>query len=70
MNQPIRLGLLRLCDVAPVILAKHEGLFAASGLEVILSGTIPALAGEPKESLASSSRSHFKKRLPVSTIFL
>lgn len=36
-KQPIRLGLLRLCDAAPVILAKHEGLFAAAGLEVTLS---------------------------------
>jgi two-component system, oxyanion-binding sensor len=37
MNEPIRLGLLRLCDAAPVILAKHEGLFAGAGLEVALS---------------------------------
>lgn len=37
MNEPIRLGLLRLCDAAPVILAKHEGLFAEAGLEVALS---------------------------------
>lgn len=37
MNDVIRLGLLRLCDAAPVILAAHEGLFAAAGLNVALS---------------------------------
>lgn len=37
MSKPIRLGLLRLCDAAPVILAKHEGLFAEAGLDVVLS---------------------------------
>jgi NitT/TauT family transport system ATP-binding protein/nitrate/nitrite transport system substrate-binding protein len=37
MTATIRLGLLRLCDAAPVILARHEGLFATHGLEVALS---------------------------------
>ncbi|MDE1905594.1 MAG: ABC transporter substrate-binding protein [Rhodospirillales bacterium] len=37
MTDMIRLGLLRLCDAAPVILADHEGLFAAAGIKVHLS---------------------------------
>jgi NitT/TauT family transport system ATP-binding protein/nitrate/nitrite transport system substrate-binding protein len=37
MADTIRLGLLRLCDAAPVILAEHEGVFAAAGLDVTLS---------------------------------
>jgi ABC-type nitrate/sulfonate/bicarbonate transport system substrate-binding protein len=37
MADTIRLGLLRLCDAAPVILADHEALFAAAGLKVSLS---------------------------------
>ncbi|MGE4482747.1 CmpA/NrtA family ABC transporter substrate-binding protein [Acidocella sp.] len=37
MNDPIRLGLLRLCDAAPVILARQEGMFAEAGLRVELS---------------------------------
>ncbi len=36
MADTIRLGLLRLCDAAPVILADHEELFAASGVRVSL----------------------------------
>lgn len=37
MTDTIRLGLLRLCDAAPLILAQQDGLFAAAGLEVELS---------------------------------
>ena len=37
MTDTIRLGLLRLCDAAPVILAMQEGLFAGAGLDVELS---------------------------------
>ena len=37
MTDMIRLGLLRLCDAAPVILAHHEGLFSAAGIKVNLS---------------------------------
>lgn len=37
MTEIIRLGLLRLCDAAPVILAEHEQLFAEAGLDVELS---------------------------------
>ena len=33
----IRLGLLRLCDAAPVILADHEEMFASNGVRVALS---------------------------------
>ncbi|HQT65671.1 MAG: hypothetical protein B7Z76_13550 [Acidiphilium sp. 20-67-58] len=33
----IRLGLLRLCDAAPVILADHEEMFASNGVRVTLS---------------------------------
>ena len=37
MSEPIRLGLLRLCDAASVILADQEARFAAAGLNVVLS---------------------------------
>lgn len=37
MSHRIRLGILRLCDAAPVIFAKHKGLFAQAGLDVTLS---------------------------------
>jgi len=37
MAETIRLGLLRLCDAAPVILADHEEMFAANGVRVSLS---------------------------------
>jgi two-component system, oxyanion-binding sensor len=37
MSETIRLGLLRLCDAAPVILAQHEAMFSAAGLQVALS---------------------------------
>lgn len=37
MSEKIRLGLLRLCDAAPVILASQEAMFAAAGLDVSLS---------------------------------
>lgn len=37
MAETIRLGLLRLCDAAPVILADHEALFGAAGIRVSLS---------------------------------
>ena len=37
MTDTIRLGLLRLCDAAPVILAEHQHLFAEVGLNVELS---------------------------------
>jgi two-component system, oxyanion-binding sensor len=37
MTDTIRLGLLRLCDAAPVILAEHQHLFAEEGLDVELS---------------------------------
>lgn len=37
MTETIRLGLLRLCDAAPVILAEREHLFAEAGLHVTLS---------------------------------
>jgi len=37
MTDTIRLGLLRLCDAAPVILAEHESLFEQAGLKVDLS---------------------------------
>jgi NitT/TauT family transport system ATP-binding protein/nitrate/nitrite transport system substrate-binding protein len=37
MSETIRLGLLRLCDAAPVILAHHAGMFAQTGLRVSLS---------------------------------
>jgi len=36
MADVMRLGLLRLCDAAPVILADREGLFAANGVQVEL----------------------------------
>lgn len=37
MASTIRLGLLRLCDAAPVILADHEEMFATNGVRVTLS---------------------------------
>jgi NitT/TauT family transport system ATP-binding protein/nitrate/nitrite transport system substrate-binding protein len=37
MAETIRLGLLRLCDAAPVILADHEEMFAMQGVRVTLS---------------------------------
>jgi NitT/TauT family transport system ATP-binding protein/nitrate/nitrite transport system substrate-binding protein len=37
MPEQIRLGLLRLCDAAPVILADQEALFDSQGLSVALS---------------------------------
>jgi NitT/TauT family transport system ATP-binding protein/nitrate/nitrite transport system substrate-binding protein len=37
MSTKIRLGLLRLCDAAPVVLAAARGLYAANGLDVALS---------------------------------
>jgi two-component system, oxyanion-binding sensor len=37
MNQPIRVGLLRLVDSAPVILAEADGLFQDQGIEVQIS---------------------------------
>jgi NitT/TauT family transport system ATP-binding protein/nitrate/nitrite transport system substrate-binding protein len=37
MADTIRLGLLRLCDAAPVILAERQQLFAEAGLDVELS---------------------------------
>lgn len=37
MGETIRLGLLRLCDAAPVILADQEAMYAAAGLRVELS---------------------------------
>lgn len=37
MAETIRLGLLRLCDAAPVILADHEEMFAINGVRVSLS---------------------------------
>jgi NitT/TauT family transport system ATP-binding protein/nitrate/nitrite transport system substrate-binding protein len=37
MAETIRLGLLRLCDAAPVVLADHEAMFAANGVRVSLS---------------------------------
>lgn len=37
MSQTIRLGLLRLVDSAPVIVAQANGLFAANGLDVAIS---------------------------------
>ena len=37
MNDTIRIGLLRLADAAPVILAQERGLFAGAGIEVALS---------------------------------
>lgn len=36
-GDPIRIGLLRLSDAAPVILAEAEGLFTAQGIDVMLS---------------------------------
>ncbi|HVJ51720.1 MAG TPA: CmpA/NrtA family ABC transporter substrate-binding protein [Aliidongia sp.] len=38
MNEPrlVRIGLLRLTDAAPMVLAKSAGLFAAEGLDVVL----------------------------------
>jgi NitT/TauT family transport system ATP-binding protein/nitrate/nitrite transport system substrate-binding protein len=36
MTEPVRLGLLRLTDSAPAVLAEAEGLFAAAGLAVSL----------------------------------
>jgi NitT/TauT family transport system ATP-binding protein/nitrate/nitrite transport system substrate-binding protein len=36
MSETIHLGLLRLCDAAPVILADHEQLFAEAGVQVSL----------------------------------
>ena len=37
MTQPVRVGLLRLVDSAPVIVAEADGLFAEHGLEVEIS---------------------------------
>jgi ABC-type nitrate/sulfonate/bicarbonate transport system substrate-binding protein len=37
MTRQLRLGLLRLVDSAPVVMAEAEGLFAAEGLDVALS---------------------------------
>jgi ABC-type nitrate/sulfonate/bicarbonate transport system substrate-binding protein len=37
VNTPVRIGLLRLVDSAPVLLAQERGLFARLGLEVSLS---------------------------------
>jgi NitT/TauT family transport system ATP-binding protein/nitrate/nitrite transport system substrate-binding protein len=37
MSESIRLGLLRLCDAAPVILADRQGMFGAQGVRVELS---------------------------------
>lgn len=36
MSDPIRLGVLRLTDSAPAVLAEAEGLFAAEGIDVAL----------------------------------
>jgi len=37
MSGPMRLGLLRLCDAAPLILAEKQGVFGRHGVEVSLS---------------------------------
>ena len=37
MNQTLRLGLLRLVDSAPVLVAQARGLFAANGLDVAIT---------------------------------
>ncbi|MGE0417055.1 MAG: CmpA/NrtA family ABC transporter substrate-binding protein [Acetobacteraceae bacterium] len=37
MNTPIRIGVLRLVDSAPVMVAHHHGLFAACGLDASIS---------------------------------
>src|ERR1700710_2944063 len=37
MNKPIRIGLLRLVDSAPVVLAQAKGLFSDQGIEVQIS---------------------------------
>jgi NitT/TauT family transport system ATP-binding protein/nitrate/nitrite transport system substrate-binding protein len=37
MSAVIRLGVLRLCDAAPVVLADHLDMFGAAGLEVAVS---------------------------------
>jgi NitT/TauT family transport system ATP-binding protein/nitrate/nitrite transport system substrate-binding protein len=37
MTKPIRLGLLRLCDSAPVITAEQDAIFAEYGVKVVLS---------------------------------
>jgi ABC-type nitrate/sulfonate/bicarbonate transport system substrate-binding protein len=37
MSKPIRVGLLRLVDSAPVILAQANGLFSAQGIDVQIS---------------------------------
>jgi NitT/TauT family transport system ATP-binding protein/nitrate/nitrite transport system substrate-binding protein len=37
MAETIRIGLLRLCDAAPVILADQEEIFARNGVRVVLS---------------------------------
>ena len=37
MSQPIRIGLLRLVDSAPVLVAEQRGLFAKHGLDVRIS---------------------------------
>jgi NitT/TauT family transport system ATP-binding protein/nitrate/nitrite transport system substrate-binding protein len=37
MTKPIRLGLLRLCDAAPLIIAEQDALFEEQGVKVVLS---------------------------------
>src|SRR5450432_203215 len=37
MSKPIRVGLLRLVDSAPVIVAEADGLFRAQGIDVRIS---------------------------------
>jgi two-component system, oxyanion-binding sensor len=37
MNQPVRIGLLRLADSAPVLVARERGLFERLGLDVTIS---------------------------------
>lgn len=37
LGSPLRIGLIRLTDAAPLIVAKEHGHFAAEGLDVVLS---------------------------------
>ena len=39
--RPVRLGLLRLTDAAPVFLVDAEGLFAAEGVAVLAGNARP-----------------------------
>ena len=44
MSQPIRIGLLRLVDSAPVLVAQQRGIFGELGLDVPDAEGVPPVA--------------------------